>query len=170
MWWPGLFCMPSLAFSLRAPLVVQSCPTLCDPMDYSLPGPSVHGISQARMLEWVAISFSRGSSWPRDWTCISCVFCVSCIAGRFFTLWTIREAIRHPMLSTTLEERELLSHFFFWQNLRIIWYEWAAPLSWPLLNLGMESIPPNHLEEEWEGINQWELRCSFQEKKKKEGY
>ena len=58
------------------------------------------------------------------------------------------------MLSTTLEERELLSHFFFWQNLRVIWYEWAAPLSWPLLNLGMESIPPNHLEEEWEVINQ----------------
>ena len=51
------------------------------PMDYSLPGFSVHGIFQARVLEWVAISFSRGSSWPRDWTQ------VSCIAGRRFTLW-----------------------------------------------------------------------------------
>ena len=46
--------------------VTQSNPTLCNPMDYSLPGSSVHGIFQARVLEWVAISFSRGSSQPRD--------------------------------------------------------------------------------------------------------
>ena len=51
--------------------VTQSCPTLCDPMDYSLPGSSIHGIFQARILEWVAISFSRRSSWPRDWTWVS---------------------------------------------------------------------------------------------------
>ena len=51
----------------------QSCPTLCDPMDCSLLGSSVHGIFQVRILEWVAISFSRQSSWPRDWTCISCI-------------------------------------------------------------------------------------------------
>ena len=49
-------------------LVAQSCPTLCDPMDCSLPGSSVHKIFQARILEWVAISFSRGSSQPRDQT------------------------------------------------------------------------------------------------------
>ena len=48
--------------------VAQSCPTLCDSMDCSLPGSSVLGIFQARILEWVAISFSRGSSRPRDWT------------------------------------------------------------------------------------------------------
>ena len=52
-------------------LVALSCPTLCDPMDCSLPGSSVHGILQARILEWVAISFSRGSSQPRDWTLVS---------------------------------------------------------------------------------------------------
>ena len=46
--------------------VAQSCPTLCDPRDCSLPGSYVHGIFQARILEWVAISFSRGSSRPRD--------------------------------------------------------------------------------------------------------
>ena len=46
--------------------VFQSCPTLCDPVHYSQPGSSVHGILQARILEWVAISFSRGSSQPRD--------------------------------------------------------------------------------------------------------
>ena len=50
---------------------LQLCLTLCVPMDYSLPGSSVHGILQARILEWVAISFSRGSSQPRDQTCIS---------------------------------------------------------------------------------------------------
>ena len=54
-------------------LVAQSCLTLCDPMDCSPPGSSVHGILQARILEWVAISLSRESSWPRDQTCISCI-------------------------------------------------------------------------------------------------
>ena len=51
----------------------QSCPTLCNPMDCSLPGSSVHGILQARILEWVATSFPRGSSPPRDWTQVSCI-------------------------------------------------------------------------------------------------
>ena len=54
-------------------LVPQSCLTLCDPMDCSLPGPSVQGIFQARILEWVAISFSRGTSQPRDRTRVSCI-------------------------------------------------------------------------------------------------
>ena len=48
-------------------LVTKLCPTLCNPMDYSPPGSSVHGILQARVLEWVAISSSKGSSWPSDW-------------------------------------------------------------------------------------------------------
>ena len=61
------------------------CPTLCNLMDCSLPGFSLHGILQARVLEWVAISFSRGSSWPRDRTQ------VSCIPGRRFNLWATRE-------------------------------------------------------------------------------
>ena len=52
---------------------LQSCPTLCNPVDCSPSGCSVHGIFQARILEWVAISFSRGSSRPRDQTCISCL-------------------------------------------------------------------------------------------------
>ena len=67
-------------------LVALLCPTLCDPMDYSLPGFSTHGILQARILEWVAIPFSRGSSWPRDWAL------VSCIVVWFFTIWATREA------------------------------------------------------------------------------
>ena len=52
------------------------CPTLCDPMDGSLPGPSLHGIFQARVLERVAVSFSRGPFQPWDRTCVSCVSCV----------------------------------------------------------------------------------------------
>ena len=65
--------------------VAQLCLTLCDPVDCSLPGSSVQGILQARILEWVAISFSRGSSWPRDRTQ------VSRIGGRHFNLWATRE-------------------------------------------------------------------------------
>ena len=68
-------------------LVTQSCPTLCDPMDCSRPGSSVHEIFQAKILEWVAISFSRGSSQLRDRTRVFCT------AGRFFTDWATREAL-----------------------------------------------------------------------------
>ena len=64
--------------------VAQSCLTLCDPMDCSLLGSSVHGIFQARVLEWVAISFSMGSSRPRDRTR------VSHISGRHFIIWATR--------------------------------------------------------------------------------
>ena len=56
--------------SLYCVLVAQLCPTLCDSMDYSPSGSSVHGVLQARVLEWVAIPFSRGSSQPRDRTCL----------------------------------------------------------------------------------------------------
>ena len=70
----------------------SSCPTLCDPMDCSPPGSSVHGILQTRLLEWMAIPFFRGSSWPRDQTQ------VYCIVGRFFTIWATQEA--HLLLRT----------------------------------------------------------------------
>ena len=67
--------------------VTQSCPTLCNPMDCSLPGSSVHGIFQSRVLEWVAVFFSRGSSQPSDWTWLSH------IVGRHFSVWATREGI-----------------------------------------------------------------------------
>ena len=70
--------LPKL-MSTDSVLVAQSCPTLCIPMDCSSPGSSVHEIFQAMILEWVAVSFSRGSSQPRDRTQVSCT------AGRFFT-------------------------------------------------------------------------------------
>ena len=56
--------------------LLQSCPTLCDPMDCSPPGSSAHGVIQARILEWVTKPSSRGSSWPRDQTHFSYVFCI----------------------------------------------------------------------------------------------
>ena len=67
----------------------QSCLTLCDPMDCSLSGSSVHGIFAGKNTEWVAMPFSRGSSQHRDQSHVSCVFC---IAGGFLTHWGIREA------------------------------------------------------------------------------
>ena len=67
-------------------LATQLCPTFSDPVDYSLPGSSVHGILQERILEWVAIPFSKESPRPRDRSCNSCT------AGRFFPVWAAREA------------------------------------------------------------------------------
>ena len=69
---------------------VQSWPTLCDPIDSSPPGSSAHGIFQARILEWVATSSSRWSSWPRNWTCVSCV---SALAGGLFITGGTYEAL-----------------------------------------------------------------------------
>ena len=98
----------------------QSCPTLCDPLDCSLPGSSVHGIFQAIVLEWIALSFSRGSSQPRDWTQ------VSHIVDRRFTIWATREVLRY--LHKTLLIREiqcgvlctLLTKFYnFFVNLKL---------------------------------------------------
>ena len=67
-------------------LVTQLCLTLCDPTNCSLPGFSVHGILQARIQEWIAIPFSRGSSQPRDLSLLSC------IAGRLFTVWATQKS------------------------------------------------------------------------------
>ena len=78
-------CQPLCQIILKWSEVAQLCQTLWDPVDCSLPGCSVHGILQARILEWIAISFPRGSSQPRDQTR------VSHIAGRCFTLWATKE-------------------------------------------------------------------------------
>ena len=84
-------------------LVAQSCPPLCDLMDFSLTGSYVHGILQARILEGLAIPFSRGTSQPRDW------IHVSHVAGRFFTIWATREA---PPRKWNLSLFSLLPHLF----------------------------------------------------------
>ena len=80
--------------------------TLWDPKGYSLPGSSAHGILQARILEWVVIPFSRESSWPRDWTQ------VSCIAGGFFTIW----ATGQPHTLTRSLQTPLGIHFLWFQQ------------------------------------------------------
>ena len=84
--------LPSMGLQSRTRLkwlssssVSHSVMSLCSPMDCSPPGSSVHGILQARILEWIAIPFSRGSSWPRD------QIQVSHTAGRFFIIWAIGE-------------------------------------------------------------------------------
>ena len=95
--WHGLSLSYCFANSRKVKaLVTQLCLILCDPMDCSPPGSSVHGILQARTVEWIAIPFSRESFQPRDRTQ------VSCIAGRFFTVWGSREMnSRKPSSKTT---------------------------------------------------------------------
>ena len=97
----------------------RSVMSVCDPMDCSPPGSSVQGISQARRLEWVAIPFSRGSSWHRDWTQITC------IAGRLFTIWITREAAgglpgQRTIILEAMIESEMYTHLinddYQWQQ------------------------------------------------------
>ena len=71
----------------------QSCLTLCDPRDCYPPGSSVHGIFQARILGWVDISSSRGSSWPRDWVHLSCVSCIGTKILHDCAIWEALELI-----------------------------------------------------------------------------
>ena len=94
---------------------LQLCLTLCDPMDCSPLGSSVHGIFQARILEWVAVSFSRWSPWPRDRTWVSCT------AGRVFTNWATREAQSFFFRQTIFEILEplVLRLNLFKANLRL---------------------------------------------------
>ena len=98
-WWSSLPLMqdPPLFNQVKVK-VTQSCPTLCDLSNYSPSGSSVHRILQGRILEWIAMPFSRGSSQPieRTW--------VSCIAGKFFTVWGAREALFHKRTIQTLLE------------------------------------------------------------------
>ena len=94
--------------------VAQSCPTLCDPMDPTPPGSSVHGIFQARTLEWVAISFSRRSSRPRDWTW------VSSIISRHLTIWATREDL--SLYTITKRCRYSLVFPFIWSDFRDLRY------------------------------------------------
>ena len=86
--WPRKWVLCSITFEVEGE-VAHSCPTLCDPVDCNLRVFSIHGILQARILEWIAVSFSRGSSRPRDLTR------VSRIGGRRFNVWATREALSY---------------------------------------------------------------------------
>ena len=101
-------------------LVAQSCPTHWDPVDCSPPGSSSHGILQARILEQIAIPFSRGSSWPRDRTQ------GSWIKDGFLTIWVTREA---QGVSTQHINKRVAGIFC------ICWPLWCLEPSFPLLML-----------------------------------
>ena len=107
-------------------LAAQLCPTLCDHMDYSLPGSSVHGNLQARILELVFTPFSRGSSWPRDQPQ------VSCITDRFFTVWATREALKNrfrcfrPLWTIKKAEHQRFDAFELWCWRRLLRVPWTA--------------------------------------------
>ena len=94
---------------------------------WTLPGSSVHGILQARTQEWVAIPLSRGSSWPRDW------IRVSCIAGRFFTIWATREAqsTLYPQANITWETDSKLSYPRLWAIWAQVWKHKESRVSFP---------------------------------------
>ena len=97
-------------------LVAQSCPIICDLMDCNPPVFSVHGILLARIPEWVAISFFRGSFWPRDQTW------VACIAGRFFYCLTHQAA--HGVTVLMFELHSLTRQRFFSWNVSSTFLHW----------------------------------------------
>ena len=139
-----------------------SCVQLCDPMDCSLPGSSTHGIFQARVLEWVAISFSRGSSRPSDKTQ------VPRLAGRRFTVWATREAMMktlrlkevkklariHEAETTPMDAKDhtlLHQHSSWWGNYkshRRIWLarlgnnHFLGPITLGEIEPGLSHYPP----------------------------
>ena len=93
-WWVTVHGVMELDKTESESEVAQSWPTLCNPMDWRLPGSSAHGIFQARVLEWFAVSFSRGSSQPRDRTW------VSPLQADAFSIWSTREVLYWTRLST----------------------------------------------------------------------
>ena len=128
---------------LRTSLVVQACLvaqlwlTLCDPMGCIPPGSTIHGISQARILEWVAISFSRRYSWPRDQTQ------VSCIAGGFCTIWASKESLVVHWLRILLPMQGIQAWSLFQEDSTC--QGATNPLSWALLPF--EGNTRSHLNE-----------------------
>ena len=122
--------------------VAQLFLTLCNHIDCSLAGSSVHGILRARILEWVVIPFSRGSSQPRDQTW------VSCIAGKFFITWATREAQSRFIVVIWKGESERGPH-----GGRCAWGwlgKWLeAEKDWP-------KIAEVHTQARWAGVQAWE--------------
>ena len=135
------------------------CLTLCDPMDCSLPGSSVHGIILARILEQVSISFSRGSFWPRDWSYISCV---SCIGRRILYHWAISEAPSFIIRSVNCSFFQVVFSFRFWpwgrsqppQDL----LDWTWTCCWRGLHLVGMREPSQVVSRKSEGIGDGEMR------------
>ena len=135
--------------------VAKLCPALCDPIDCSPPGSSIRGISQARILEWVAIPFSRESSPPRDWNCISCVSCIG----------------RHILYHCATWEALLTLQLYFFKkiifNITSIFHLLLTLPGFPVSSAGKEStcnagdpgLIPGSGRSSWEGIGH-PLQCS----------
>ena len=143
-------------------LATKLCPTLCDPMDCSPAGSSVHGISQARILEWAATSSLRGSSQPRD------QILVSCITGGFFMDWVTRK----HMLLLFFFFYNLLRQWIFYQNIiSCLWCIFESTGFHLLIfclglsqSWGKWAIIFILIDLVWGGINQNELYCTTAKK------
>ena len=109
--------------------------TFCDPIDCSLPGSSVHGIFQARILKWVAISSSRGSSQPRDQTHVSCI---SCIEGGFFTT----ESPRKPQSCVSFPNS--CESIYTFSSVQFSSFAQSCPTLCDPMNHSMPGLPVHH--------------------------
>ena len=123
-------------------LVTQLCPTLCNPMNCSPPASFVHGIFQARILEWVAIPFSRGSFWPRDQTLRSCIdrqIPYHCTTRDYFPLcklkrtWVPNLSYRNSIYLKTIKRQKVVNSFFF-VFVFVFWEEGSGGDNLPTLN------------------------------------
>ena len=108
----------------RKVLVAQSWPTFSNPMDCSLPGSSVHRILEARILDWIAISFSKESSQSRDWTWITC------IASRLFTVWATREVLRYQHFTSRVKVIMFIEELWLQRNGEMIHNAWRLSEFW----------------------------------------
>ena len=125
--------LPKLTRKWKKVLVAQSCWTLCDPKDGSPPGSSVHGIVQARILEWITIPVSRGSSQPRDRTQ------VSCIVGRFFIFWAIAQTLMDNIFSKMKYKYKNFSRWRIWITLGLCLLQSSKFYSQLFIKIAMKS-------------------------------
>ena len=118
-------------------LVTKPCSTLCDPVDCSTPGSSVHGISQARILQWFAISFSRGSSQPRDGTCVSYIAGTFLRCRRILYHWITRKALYYLINGNNLiwTFPQMLIFWLQREGTRVFLFPGEKPLSFCLSDM-----------------------------------
>ena len=116
--WPPLRAAVSWSHYFVVVYSLSCVRLFCDPMDCSPPESFVHGIFQARILEWVVISFSRGSSWPRD------QICIFCITGRFFTSEPPGKPILTSLVFCLLYISGLEDFFYFSISSTVYWKEY----------------------------------------------
>ena len=139
----------SWQLSVQSSSIAQLCLTLCNPMDCCPPGSSIHGLFQLRILEWVAISSSKGSSWPSNQ---NHVFCVSCIGSRILyhratweaqnsvesrLAWFSKQIIFKWALDTLFSMMTFLKSkcSYFWHEIHTLLWDWIFMLAHPRANM-----------------------------------